>query len=109
MQSHRRQMNSLNVHRNWQKFMSTTSLTRMVKFLPLSRRMPHSKKSMTIKEVKKSSTDLIARENKLHTTIAQDLIYSKRYTTQMDLLKKMSNNFVLTLTQLITSTRHLTT
>jgi hypothetical protein len=81
---------------------------RMEKCLPLSRRMPLSKKSMTIKEVKKPSADLIARENKLHTTIVPDLIYFKRFTTQMDSLTRTSNNFVPILTQLITSTRHLT-
>ncbi len=67
--------------------------------------MPHSKKSMTTKEVKKPNTDSVANENKLLTTIVQALIYSKRFTTLMVLLPRMSNSFVPISTPRTISTR----
>ena len=80
----------------------------MARYLHLSKRMPLSKKSMTIKEARKLSTDLIASENKSHTTLVPERIYSKRFTTLMVSLTRMSNNSVLILTQLTTSKRHTT-
>jgi len=43
----------------------------------------------------------------LPTTIAQDPIYSRRFTTRMVLLKRMSNHFAAILTLLIASMRHM--